>query len=153
MTNTTTILPLTIQSGLRALNQKRYQEVHTHSLSMIKNNVEDSIPYFLLAVIAYDHKNNQKDILGVIYSRANDHERARIFFKRAVELDGKHANSFYNLGASELFLGNFEQAEVVFLKAIKLDKNHYGAWASLISLSKQTEDSNYLKPLGKRRQT
>ena len=202
MTNTTTILPLTIQSGLRALNQKRYQEVHTHSLSMIKNNVEDSIPYFLLAVIAYDHKNNQKaqelflraeelnpsephypaflgrlytelkqtenatkaanraakntinhgyiaDILGVIYSRANDHERAIIFFKRAVELDGKHANSFYNLGASELFLGNFEEAEVVFLKAIKLDKNHYGAWASLISLSKQTEDSNHLKPLKK----
>ena len=191
---------LTILSGLSALNQKRYQDVHSHSIVMIKENIDNPIPYFLLAVLAYDHKNYIKaedlflraetlnplephypaflgrlyaelkrsedathaanrasnrtinhgylaDILGVIYSRVSYHEKAVELFKTAVKLDNKQSNFFYNLGASELFLGNFDKAKNAFSEAIKLNGNHYGAWASLVTLDKQTEANNNIEHL------
>ncbi|MEP6343109.1 MAG: sulfotransferase [Maricaulaceae bacterium] len=191
---------LTLRSGLRALNKKQYQDVHVHCLGMIKANINDPIPYFLLAVLAYDHKNFQKaeelflraegldpsephfptflgrlysgikrsedainaanrasnhainngylaDILGVIYSRANDHKRAIELFKNAVKLDETQPNFFYNLGASQQFIGNFEAARTAFSKAAELDKNHYGAWTSLVGLDRQTKTNNNLEHL------
>lgn len=193
---------LTIQNGLRAINQKQYQDIHRRCLEAIKANISNPTPYFLLAVLAHDHKNFQKaeelflraekldpsephfpaflgrlfaelkrseeatlaanralkhainagylaDMLGVIYSRASDHVRAIDLFKKAVNLNGKQSNFFYNLGASELFLGNFEAAKEAFLKAIELNEDHYAAWASLVTLSKQTHSNNNLEHLQK----
>jgi len=87
------------------------------------------------------------DMLGVIYSRASYQERATDLFKKAVILDKHQANFFYNLGASELFLGNFTPAKEAFLTATKLDAEHYGAWSSLIALNTQTETDNHLDTL------
>lgn len=95
------------------------------------------------------HEGYLADMLGVIYSRVSFHERAIEMFKRAVELDQQQANFFYNLGASELFLGNFPAAKDAFLKATELDGEHYGAWSSLIALNKQTEADNNLESLQK----
>lgn len=193
---------LTLKSGLHRLNQKQYKKVHALCIDAINNDVTNSVPYFLLAVLAHDHKNFQKadelfsraeelsslephfpaflgrlyselkrpekavsaadrasnlvikdgylaDMLGVIYSRAGYHERAIELFKKAVELDEGKANFFYNLGASELFLGNFPAAKEAFLNALQRDEDHYGAWSSLIALEKQTKTNHNLEHLQK----
>lgn len=191
---------LTLKSGLRALGKKQYQHVHAVSIDAIKKDASNPIPYFLLAVLAHDHKNFPKaeelfkraeglnpsephfptflgrlyaalkrpedatnaadraskhtindaylaDILGVIYSRVSYHEKAVNLFKKAVTIDDKQSNTFYNLGAAELFIGNFEAAKAAFVKAIDLDKSHYRAWASLVTLDKQTQANNKLELL------
>lgn len=191
---------ISLKNGLRALGNADYQTVHSRCIEAIKMNVANPVPYFLLGVLAYDHRNFQKaeelfcraekleasephfpaflgrlyselkrpenavsaadralnnaiqdgylaDMLGVIYSRASYHERAIELFKKAVKIDQKQANFFYNLGASELFLGNFLAAKEAFLNATKLDNEHYGAWSSLIALNKQTETHNNLETL------
>lgn len=194
------MVKLSIKDGLQALSEARYKDVHEQSIAAIKHDLSNAVPYFLLAVLAYDHQNFIKaeelflkaeeldpkaahypiylarmmselrnpeaaeeaanrgaeksitdgylaDLLGVVYSRTGFHERAVEWFQKAVALNQSQANFFYNLGASELFLGRFEQAEASFLKATHLDKNHYGAWSSLVALKKQTPEDNHLAHL------
>lgn len=191
---------LTLKKSLQALSQKRYKQIHGLCIEEIKRDVSNSLPYFLLGVIAFDHGNFVKaeelfdraetldanephypaylarlhselrkpeaaeiaanraatksisegylaDMLGVVYSRTGFHERAIVWFKNAVSLDNRQANFFYNLGASELFLGNFDQARLAFSKTISIDDKHYGALSSLVALDKQTEESNHLEKL------
>lgn len=87
------------------------------------------------------------DIIGVIYSRCGAHGRAIPMFERAVELDPTPANYYYNLGASAQFLGDFSKAEKAYENAITNDPHHYRAWASKVSLKKQTESQNDLSDL------
>ena len=68
---------LTLESGLRDLGQTRYERVHGMSIAAIKSNVSDPIPYFLLGVLAYDHKN---------YSKAEE------LFKKAERLNPNEAH-------------------------------------------------------------
>jgi len=191
---------LTLESGLRDLRRTRYEHVHVKSIAAIKSNVSNPVPYFLLGVLAYDHKNFSKaeelfkkaatldpeeahypaylarlsselrrpeaaeeaaniaagmpihdgylaDMIGVVFSRTGFHERARDCFQKAVKLNSAQPNFFYNLGASELFLGNFGNAKIAFQSATALDPNHFGAWASLIALDKQTVEANHLDHL------
>ena len=191
---------LTLKGGLRDLERGRYEQVHATCIAAIKNNILAATPYFLLGVLAYDHKNFAKaeelfkkaeyldpheahypaflarmrselrrpeaaedaanraadmsihdgylaGIIGVVYSRTGFHERAQDCFQTAVKLNPGEPNFFYNLGASELFLGNLENAKHAFLSAVKLDPNHYGAWASLITFDKQKEETNHLDQL------
>ncbi len=191
---------LTLKSGLRDLGNARYEQVHARCITAIKNNISDAIPYFLLGVLAYDHKNYAKaaelfekaesldadeahypaylarlhselrhpeaaedaanraagttihdgylaDMMGVVYSRTGFHEPARDCFQHAVKLSPEQPNFYYNLGASELFLGNLKNAKLAFQTATTLEPNHFGAWASLITLDKQTDEANHLDRL------
>ena len=87
------------------------------------------------------------DIIGVIYSRCGAHARAIPMFELAIKLDPNPANYHYNLGASAQFLGDFMKAEQAYQNAIEKQSNHYRAWASKVSLKKQTESQNYLSEL------
>ncbi len=191
---------LSLNAGLKAISQKRYKVVHAKCIDGIKQDLSNPVPYFLMAVIAQDHKNFSKaeelflkaetlgpdvphypaflgrmmselkrpeaatdaadraaklnisdaylaDMLGVIYSRTGFHERAIEMFGKAVTLNNGQANYFYNLGASELFLGNFARAEDAFISATQLDPDHSGAWSSLIALKRQTSENNHLDHL------
>lgn len=51
---------LTLTAGLKLLQDKRYQDVHARSIELIEKDVNDPLPYFLLGVIAEEHKNYSK---------------------------------------------------------------------------------------------
>lgn len=193
---------LTLNDGLKALSLKQYESVHQQSIAAIKKDVTNAIPYFLLGVVALDHKNFSKaselfqkvevldpdcshypaylgklwldvrepekaktaadrasilpindgylaDMIGVIYSRIGSHESAIPMFEKAVALDQTQSNFFYNLGASAQFKGDFAKAAKAYRSAVKLDNDHYRAWASLISLKRQSQKNNYLPILEK----
>ncbi len=87
------------------------------------------------------------DTLGVIYSRTGFHEKAIECFKRAVSFNPKPANYHYNLGASLQFMGNFDSAKTAYQATLDRDKDDYRALASMVSLSKQTNENHQLDSL------
>ena len=87
------------------------------------------------------------DTIGVIYSRTGYHELAIPFFEMAVAMDDRPANFFYNLAASQQFLGHFELAESNYHQTLKRDARAYRAWSSLVGLNRQAEDKNHLQAL------
>ena len=87
------------------------------------------------------------DTLGVIYSRAGYHEAAIPLFERTVSLNPNQANFHYNLAASAQFSGDFDKAKTAYEDTLRLEPKFYRAWSSLISLKKQTPDSNHLETL------
>lgn len=87
------------------------------------------------------------DMIGVIYSRCARHDLAISLYEKAIRLDKPQPAFFYNLGASEQFLGRFDKAEAAYKQAIALDPNYYRAFASMTSLKKQTQAANYLERL------
>ena len=87
------------------------------------------------------------DTIGVVFSRTGFHEKAVPFYERAVELDPAPANFHYNLGAAQQFAGNFEAAESAYKKAIERQPDSYRAYSALVSLSRQTPETNHLAKL------
>lgn len=191
---------LILRNGLKRLDQKDYKAVHEGSIELIKDDVNNPVPYFLLGVIAAEHSNYLKaeelfqnatrldpecayypahhakvlsmlgrqneakqaasqaaalpindaylaDTIGVVLSRAGYHEAAIPMFQKAVALDTKQANYYYNLGASAQFIGDFAQAKDAYQYTLGLEPSFYRARSSLIALSKQTEDDNQLSVL------
>jgi len=104
---------LTIQSsssqrlahGLQKLAQKQFKQVHEHALGMIHSDVNDAVPYCLLATIAAEHGN---------------HTKALELFERAVELEP--LNAFYQayLGQALTVMGDQQRAKFVADRAAEL---------------------------------
>lgn len=193
---------LSVITGLRRLAKAQYKAVHSDCIHAITANPVNAVPYFLLGVIAFDHKNYTKalelfstaqrhdpsepyypayaamtfstlrqsnaarssadiaseiigedaylhDMVGVIYSRCGFHKDAIEHFKQAVKINKSEPNYFFNLAASQQFLGEFEQAEKAYKTVLSLDPAHYRAWSSVIALNKQTAKNHQLETLTK----
>lgn len=87
------------------------------------------------------------DMIGVVYSRCGFHEKAIVHFQKATLADQKEPNYFFNLAASQQFLGDFGAAEQSYRNCLSLAPQNYRAWSSLISLKRQTADENHLPTL------
>lgn len=94
-----------------------------------------------------DTNAHLNDMIGVVYSRCGFHENAVEHFKVAIRENKSEPNYFYNLAASQQFLGQFKKAQVAYETVLRLDPENHRAWSSLISLKKQTKDQNHLETL------
>jgi len=132
---------LTLKSGLRDLAETRYQHVHARCIAAIKHDVSNSVPYFLLGVLAYDHKNyskaeelfNQAETLDPnqahypaylarMRSELRRPEAAEDAANRAAEMpihDGYLADM---IGVVYSRTGSHELARDCFQRAVKLDR-------------------------------
>ena len=189
-----------LRKALADISARRYETAHADAIERIRVNVNDPVPYYVLARIALEHHNYAKsgelfakarsieprnalyiaghaewlvmvgrqmealqladeaaseeirdahtaDTIGVVYSRTGFHEKAIPFYERAVELDASPANFHYNLGASLQFAGEFEKAESAYKATIERQPDSYRAFSALVSLSRQTPESNHLEKL------
>jgi len=87
------------------------------------------------------------DILGVIFMRANEHERARSLYERAVALAPDYPHYRYNLAKSLEFLGDMGSAERELEICVGLSGCHWGAHLKLSQLRKQSTAKNHLERL------
>jgi tetratricopeptide (TPR) repeat protein len=84
------------------------------------------------------------DTLGVTYSQMGLHEKAAGFFKKAVVINDKNPNYFFNLGASLKFTGDFDGAKKAYEKTISMAPTYYKAHAALTGLGGISKDSNHI---------
>mgnify|MGYP000276405004 CR=1 FL=1 len=89
------------------------------------------------------------DTLGVAYSQMGLHEKAVVFFKKAVAINDKNPSFFFNLGASLKFTGDFIGAKKSYEKTISMAPNYYKAHAALTGLGGISADSNHIPQLEK----
>jgi len=88
-------------------------------------------------------------ILFMVFSRQRHflHELAIPFFEKAVSLNPKPANFYFNLAASQQFSGDFSGAEKNYKIVITKGTSLYRATSALASLKKQTQTDNNLSVL------
>ena len=87
------------------------------------------------------------DTLGVIFTRANAHERATSLYDRAVTLAPHQPNYRYNFAKSLVFLGNLDAAERELEACLELAPWYWAAHLTLSQLRQQSAPSNHLKRL------
>jgi tetratricopeptide (TPR) repeat protein len=87
------------------------------------------------------------DTLGVIFTRANAHERATALYERAVTLAPQHPSYRYNFAKSLVFLGRLDDAECELESCLRLAPGHWGVYLSLSELRKQSPTKNHLERL------
>lgn len=83
------------------------------------------------------------DTLGVVYSRANLHQRAATLFRQASSLEPGNPSYQFNLASALKFLGDFEGAETAYEACLAADPDCWKAYPSLSQLRKQTPERNH----------
>lgn len=84
------------------------------------------------------------DTLGVVFSRANRHERAVELFERAVRAKPRNAAFQFNLASSAKFLGRFDQAEAAYEACLQVEPRFWKAHSALSQLRTQTSSRNHV---------
>jgi tetratricopeptide (TPR) repeat protein len=87
------------------------------------------------------------DTLGVVLSRANEHERARILYARAVEQQPSRVDLHYNLAKSLMSLGKLDEAEQEMEACLDLAPESWEIHLTLSYLRTQTMANNHLERL------
>ena len=68
---------------------------------------------------------------GAFLNEIGKHEEAELELKKAISLNPKYANSYYNLGVLYMGQENFEKAELEFKEAIKIKSDFTIAYYNL----------------------
>lgn len=84
------------------------------------------------------------DTLGVVYTQANDYERAAQMFRRVVEVEPRIASYRFNFATSLIFAGDVDAAEQELEACLALDPKYWKAYLTLAQLRKQTPERNHL---------
>jgi len=87
------------------------------------------------------------DTLGVVLSRANEHDRACELYERAVAQAPDRVDLHYNLAKSLICLGRLERAEDEMESCLALSPQAWDVHLTLAQLRRQTPASNHLQRL------
>jgi tetratricopeptide (TPR) repeat protein len=143
-----------IEKQLYLMSVGDYQTVHKSAIESIAQDLNNPLPYFFLAKLCYDHKNNQKSIelfekslsldpsnaytlvyFAQMQTQLGNNERARELAELAATNMPNRAHLFDTLGVVFSRAGNHEKAIAQFKKAVERDSNpanyHYNLAVSL----------------------
>ena len=84
------------------------------------------------------------DTLGVVFTQANDYERAAQMFKRVVESQPRIASYRFNFATSLIFAGDLDAAERELEACLAIDPKYWKAYLTLSQLRKQTGEHNHV---------
>jgi tetratricopeptide (TPR) repeat protein len=87
------------------------------------------------------------DTLGVVYSRANAHERAIELFRHAITVTPRSAAHHYNLAVSLTFSGQIDAAEQAYETLLRLKPRFWRAHTALSQLRRQILERNHITRL------
>ena len=97
-----------LMHGLKMIAKGRYKEVHQQAIDLINVNVNDPVPYCLLATVAAEHGN---------------HNKALELFERATELEPKNARYLAYFGQALTIIGDQQRAKSIADTAALLSVN------------------------------
>ena len=156
---------------MRKLARREYETLHLESIEMIKRNVRDPIPYFLLGNLAFDHQNHQKalslfeqavayDLSSPLYraylakalTTLNRQSEAREAAIQATELKISDAHVADTVGVVLSRTGFHDLAAPLFERAVSLDAGpanfHYNLGSSLQFLGRfEDAKASYLNAI------
>ncbi len=127
----------------------RQAEFHAHRgrcLALLKRD-SDALAAVDAALALKPDDSLTFDTIGVVCSRAGDHEQAVRAFRQAVTRQPDNPGFQFNLASSLKFLGKFDQAETAYEAAISTSPRYYKAHTSLSQLRRQTPDQNHIQRL------
>ncbi len=87
------------------------------------------------------------DTLGVALSHIGLHQKALLYFAKALTLNTKRPEFYYNFAVSSKFVGHFAQAREAFEAAIRLKAEYFQAHFALADLGGIDKDNNHIKRL------
>jgi len=87
------------------------------------------------------------DTLGVAYSKIGLHNQAVSLFKQAIKLNEKNANYYFNLGTSQIFIGDFKGAQYSHERVIQLAPLFTKSYTALSSLGKVSSTTYNVKSM------
>jgi len=160
-------------TGLKQIADKQFKQVHEQAIDMIQTNVNDAVPYCLLAAIAAEHGNHIKAV--ELFGRATELEPTsayyHAYFGRALTITGDQqgakaaADSAATLLVDDAYLadtigviysrtGFHEKAVPFFKRAVKLNQGpanfHYNLAASQQFLGEfDLAEKGYLETLSR----
>jgi len=88
-----------------------------------KGNIDGSIDEFQRALKLDPSNQNVHNSLGVCYGLMGDYEKAKSEFRAAINLNSYEVMPWYNLGFTNMLIGNRNKALDLFLKAYTIDQN------------------------------
>lgn len=100
------------------------------SLCTLESNMAVTIVYAVVISIIISACGNsdekKTDLLanGQTYFHKGDYFMARLQFKQALQIDPDLTDAYYNLGITEVHLGNVKQALSDFMRVLTLNPNH-----------------------------
>jgi len=87
------------------------------------------------------------DTLGIVYTRANVHERAAVAFRRAAAAAPDNAAFRYNFANSLMYSGDIDAAEKELEACIALKEDYWLAYIPLARMRRQTPERNHVDQL------
>jgi tetratricopeptide (TPR) repeat protein len=87
------------------------------------------------------------DTLGIVYTRANVHERAAVAFRRAATAAPNNAAFRYNFANSLMYAGDIDAAEEELEACIALKEDYWLAYIPLARMRRQTPERNHVDRL------
>ena len=144
--NLTKAIELIKQADALAPNNAEYLSQLAKHYALANNHVQ-AVHFAEIAANLPIKSSLTFDTLGVAYSQMGLHNKAVIFFEKAVAINNKNPNYFFNLGASLKFTGDFEGAKKAYKQTISMAPNYYKAHAALTSLGGISIDSNHISQL------
>lgn len=87
------------------------------------------------------------EILGVVYSRVNAHDKAAVAFEQAAELRPDSAIAHFNLATALTTLGDIDGAAAAHERCLALELRYWKAHLALAQLRKQQSGHNHLPRL------
>lgn len=85
--------------------------------------------------------------LGIVYARANAHERAMAVSQRAVALMPDRASYRFNLATLLTFAGDLDGAQREYDECLRVDPTQWKAHLALSQLRRQTASANHVESL------
>lgn len=140
-------LPLALsylQHAVRCEPQRADRAAQYARALVMANRMTEAIAAADAGMAAADADAATFDTFGVVYSKANAHERAAQAFRRAVAADPGHANYRFNLATSHLYFGEFDEAEREYTACLDRDPRYWRAYLALSQLRRQTTTHNHV---------
>lgn len=87
------------------------------------------------------------DVLGVVFTQVNEHDRAAAAFRAVVELAPRQASYRFNLATALTFAGEFVEAEEEYEACLAIEPKYWKAHLALAQLRRQSAESNHIPRL------